>query len=93
MAGSTWGNVWPDLRLRLVAVSSIYDASMKVKSEHDLKMKNVNLSIQMFGNESTSRALPFSRKGKPFFIDKEDDRVCIGENKNNKIELLQSLSN
>lgn len=50
IAAGTWVETWPEHSEQVVAVSSIYDVSMKV-----------------FGKESSTRAVPVKRKGDVYF--------------------------
>jgi hypothetical protein len=31
IAGTTWGRIWPEHKMKIIAVSSIYEASVKVR--------------------------------------------------------------
>jgi len=52
VAGAMWGKVFPEHKMQILAVSSLYEAS-----------------IQVFGQESLTRAMPLERMGAVYFSD------------------------
>ena len=61
IAGTLWGEIWPETQENILVGCSLYEASKKVFGDKD----------------EMSRALPLDRNGHVFFNDEKDDKVWI----------------